>query len=226
MSGHSIYSYLRNGRRFLEVGQDDVQLLLPDSGMQGIGTRGLNGCSCVVIIGTAVIMAHVSPLPGSSQQRARDTPDVRDQLSRAHHDRFLQRVARLLGGNASHFPSSGTSWGIFSYGPGSSPPVQAIMVQVQAHLAGMGFPMRPAFYESVAAGSVTGSKGELVATRRLTGEISLYLEDRQLWPEPSSTQRQATSSTAAAAARGAPAASSSNTSGNIADPAIARVTRC
>ena len=224
MSGSSLYSHLRNNRRLLEVGQDDVQLLLPGSSVQGIGTRGLDGCNCVVIIGRAVIMAHITPLPGSTQQRARDSLDVREQVRVAHHERFLQAVTRLVEGNASHFP---TSWGIFSYGPGSSAPAHAIMAQVQAHLAGMGFPMRPAFYQSVPVTSVTGSKGELVATCRLTGEILLYLEDGQLWPEPSSTQQQATSSTAAAAAQGAPAASSSsNTSGNTANPDIARVTRC
>ncbi len=88
MSSLSIYSHLLKEHSLLEAVVDDVQLLSSDSRVQGIGTKRLNGCTYVVVTGKVVVMAHISPLPGSSQQGARDTADVQDRLMRTHHDNY------------------------------------------------------------------------------------------------------------------------------------------
>ncbi len=129
MSSLSIYSHLLKERSLLEVAVDDVQLLSSDSRVQGIGTKGLNCCTYVVVTGKVVVMAHISPLPGSSQQRARGTADAQDRLMRTHHDSYHS------GGRAADFPTSGTSWGIFRDGGGNRPPVKAIVTQIQTSVS-------------------------------------------------------------------------------------------
>ncbi len=88
MSSLSIYSHLFEERSVLKVAADDVQLLSSDSRLQGIGTKCFNGCTCVVVTGKVVVMAHTSPLPGSPQQDARGTAYVQDRFMRTHHDNY------------------------------------------------------------------------------------------------------------------------------------------
>ncbi len=59
--------------------------------------------------------------------------------------------------------------------------------------------MRPEYYQEINGWTITGSKGQLVAVRRRTGEIVLFLEDRQIWPDPRLTGQQVTLSGATAA---------------------------
>ncbi|KAK6442247.1 hypothetical protein LTR95_001522 [Oleoguttula sp. CCFEE 5521] len=158
-------------------------LLLPGSDQTAIGTKGLNGCTCVVILGTAIILAHISPLPGSYDQWAGSDKDT-TKASREHHDSALRNIARLVGNNAAHFPSSTTAWGIFSQSPEG--PMRSVIAQVQTQLHLMGYGMRPAFYQEIAPKDATPPKGEVVSLHRY-GVAELYLESRRLWPTPVSS---------------------------------------
>ena len=105
-------------RQLLEVGVDDVKVLLPDSNEMAIGTRGLNGCTCVVILGPrAILLAHISPLPGRAADWERASEDARRRAGDDHHRRLLGTIETLVRQNARHFPSSDTAWGIFAVDP-------------------------------------------------------------------------------------------------------------
>jgi len=98
---------------------DDVQVSSPGSNKRAIGTQGLNGCTRVVMLGTAVLLARIAPLSGSYEQRRSTNRDVR-QASRDHYENSLQNVTRLVRQHAPDFPTSGAASGIFSQGPQGS----------------------------------------------------------------------------------------------------------
>ena len=183
MSSGSLFHTLREAGQLLEVGMNDVNLLLPGSGHMSIGTRGLNGCTCVVILGEAIILAYVSPLPGNIQQLTRSTQNL-TQLSSEHHQRFLQAVTNLVRQNARWFPTSTTAWGVFACNEEGG--LQSVFTQFRSHLATMGYEIRPAFYRNIDSRLVRSPKGELVGLRR-AGVSELYLEREKLWPNSSST---------------------------------------
>jgi hypothetical protein len=56
---------------FIDVGMNDLGILLPGSEKKAIGTRNLNGCTAVVILGDALLVAHISPRadPGSPTRK-------------------------------------------------------------------------------------------------------------------------------------------------------------
>jgi len=189
MSGPSLFRRLREAEQLLEVGVDDVQLLSPGSNKRAIGTQGLNGCTCVVMLGTAILLAHIAPLPGSYEQWRSTDRDVR-QASYDHHEDSLQNVARK---NAHEFPTSSTAWGIFSQGPQGS--MQTVIQQVQTHLSSIGYEIRPAFYHEINPERARAPKGELVSFHNRSGVAELWLESRKLWPKaepPSSLTSSAT----------------------------------
>jgi hypothetical protein len=64
MSNQSLFETLLNAGQLLEVAMNDVKVLLPTTGKRAIGTKELNGCSTVAILGSsAILLSHVSPLP-------------------------------------------------------------------------------------------------------------------------------------------------------------------
>ncbi|KAK4621692.1 hypothetical protein CLAFUW4_20055 [Fulvia fulva] len=60
-SGGSLYNTCDAGNILISVDTDDVKILRPAADMpkRAIGTRHLNGCSCVVISGDVVLLAHI-----------------------------------------------------------------------------------------------------------------------------------------------------------------------
>ena len=56
------YEQLKGIGQILEVPMDRADFLLPGR-ITAIGTRDLNGCSGVAILGQAIILAHIAPLP-------------------------------------------------------------------------------------------------------------------------------------------------------------------
>ena len=155
-----------------------TKLLLPGDQRVGIGTKGLNGYTCVVILGDGILLAHIAPLPGRYEQWTTTQKDVH-QAGHKHHKRMLINVSDLVRDNARAFPTSTTAWGVFSYGANGS--LQAVIRQVQRQLATMGYEMRPAFYQELNPTNVMPPEGELVGIRR-AGVAELYLESRKLWP--------------------------------------------
>jgi hypothetical protein len=167
--------------QLLEVGMNESKILLPSTGKRAIGARELNGCSCVLILGTtAIVLLHVSPLPTNEQW---DSSRTFHELSHGHHERFLADIAELLSVHANHFPPSSTAWGIFSRGRDSAGPVESIMDQVQTHLSASGYTLRPAFYEVLDAQTIAPPKGEVVSFFNKDKLAELWLERTKLWPK-------------------------------------------
>ena len=186
MSGLSPFFHYRRERQLLEVGVDDVKVLLPESDKIAIGTQALNGCTCVVILGTtAILLAHISPLPGRSADWERVSEAARHRAGYDHHQNFLQTIENLVRQNARHFPPPDTAWGIFAVDPDQRP-LQNVVQQIETHLTTIGFGFRKAFYKEIDPNDVKSPKGELVGVRRSSGP-RLYLERSQLWPKPQET---------------------------------------
>lgn len=184
MANQSLFRSLHVAGQLLEVPMDDVDVFLPSSGKRAIGTRGLNGCSCVVVLGsTAIVLAHISPYPG----RASDMDLRRDLRSESHehHEAALTTVANLVIQHKVHFPPSTTAWGIFGWSQEAGH-LHSVKEQVQARLRTMGYEMMPAFYKQMDAQAIVPPKGELVGFIR--NDISeLWLERTRLWPPEQET---------------------------------------
>jgi hypothetical protein len=188
MSSLSLYASLLNAGQLLEVGMNEMKILLPNTGKRAIGTTELNGCSCVSILGrTAIILLHVSPLPPNEQG---DKSQTFHERSHGHHEAFLTSVTKILMENVSHFPPSSTAWGIFSRGRDSAGPVEAIVDQVQNHLHALGYTMNPAFYEVLDAKMITPPKGEVVSFFNKDKIAELWLERTKLWPRQQQAVQQ------------------------------------
>jgi hypothetical protein len=176
MAAVSMFTQLQQAGHLLEVPMDGVQILLPESGKFAIGTEGLNGCTCVVIVGDAIILAHISPFPGSFSRLPTDIP----QASRDHHNDFLNRIRTLHKAYQKYFPTNTTAWGIFSTDKhGSMKPVED---QARTALKNIGYDMRLEKYQEIDVQLWKKPKGELVGVMR-GRERLLFLERRQLWPE-------------------------------------------
>lgn len=59
---NTIFGYCEESKILVEVSGDDVQILLSNLRKRAIGTKYLNGCTCVVIFGSAIILGYVAPL--------------------------------------------------------------------------------------------------------------------------------------------------------------------
>lgn len=207
--GVSLYNYLKQCNQLLEVGVDDDNILLPTSGKRAIGTNGLNGCTCVVILGRSIILSHISPLPGTYQQLATSNRDI-PQASHSHHENAISRVTELLRKHADEFPKSSTSWGIFAVS--SEGHLKSVEDQVRNHLSLLGYSITAAFYQEIDPQSVNPLKGELVAVLNKSGSAELYLESAKLWPSPESSN-QVANTLATSSGRQWPSATESYISG-------------
>lgn len=180
MSAQSLYEHLHTVRALLEVAPDDMQILTSCCDKRAIGTRGLNDCTCVVILGSsAILLAHIILFPGASQQYAQ-----RDLNSESydHHEGVLAGIVRAIEQRSGMFPVSATkAWGIFAFNKQDGF-VRSVYQQVEKHLQVAGFNMKPAFYEEQAPVESSPPKGELVAFFNKSGDAELWLERRRLWP--------------------------------------------
>ncbi|EME39771.1 hypothetical protein DOTSEDRAFT_74616 [Dothistroma septosporum NZE10] len=192
--------YCSKQKVLLEVLTDDVQILSLASSKQAIGTKHLNGCTCVVVFGSAVILAHISPLPGRAQEWDNAQQDLLE-ASRAHHDRILGQVGQLLNQYASEFPASTTTWGVFGHHPQRGV-MRSVQQRVQGYFKDLGHDMRPAFYEEIDASKERPKrpKGELVVVRAGKWR-GLYLERNKLWPKTEAAGSSSSSRDVASSSR-------------------------
>lgn len=166
----------------LEVGMDDVKILTPDSAEMAIGTKGLNGCTCVVILGhNAILLAHISPLPGLAAGWERVSDEARRIACSDHHRRFLTTIDTLVRQYDRYFPLPNSLWGIFAV-DGERGPMQAVADQIQTVVTEMDFYMQQTFYRVMNPRDARPPKGELIGVRHPNGP-RLYLEGQQLWPK-------------------------------------------
>ncbi|KAI7205978.1 hypothetical protein KC343_g7726 [Hortaea werneckii] len=146
---------------FVEVGMNDLQILLPGLGKKAIGTRNLNGCTAVAILGDALLVAHISP-------RADPRSPGEDHLKR-----HLASISSLYTRYRNYFPEHTTTWTFFGTLGGS--PMQHVVNEVQAHLKRDGLHAKPNFYPVAPATTKGLAAGEMIAAIRPKA-VELYFE--------------------------------------------------
>ncbi|KAF2209131.1 hypothetical protein CERZMDRAFT_87110 [Cercospora zeae-maydis SCOH1-5] len=159
----SIFNRLEGSDQFIEVGMNEVDILLPESRKVAIRTQNLNECTSIVVLGRATILAHVSPMSTSGTKSAEE-----------HHKERLTAIDDMYAKHRGLFPSDTTTWGVFAKYKGE--PMDHIVTQVNNHLSQKGLPVQPAFYNVAKAHTRAAPAGQLVA---IVGQHSteLYLED-------------------------------------------------
>lgn len=166
----------------LEIGIDDVDILIrgTDSHFKAIGTKGLNACTCVVILGeSAIILAHISPYPGDfDANTSQDLP----HLSYLHHESSLTTITNLMERHMEHFPPSTTAWGVFATNQESGP-MQSVIDQVRDSLGAVNVDMRSVLYQEADVQNILFRKGEIVSSFTEDNKPQLILERAKLWPQ-------------------------------------------
>nr|POF16683.1 hypothetical protein CFP56_71324 [Quercus suber] len=155
-----------------EVQMNDVQVQLPDG---VIGTQNLNGCTAIAVLGRAIILAHIVPLPphplGASPNRKVEAGEGDD-----HFTRCLDAVRRLYDHNRELFPSRTTAWGIFGRYRGVVGMPEKLQIATQ-QFHKMGLPSRPAFYDVQPSDSPRRPGAGTVIGVAKDGMTYLYVED-------------------------------------------------
>lgn len=183
----TLYEHCRRIRILLSVGMDDIQIMhAPPQGIQrAIGTEGLNGCSCLIVSGAAVILGHVSPLPGSTEDWEGTSDAQRSAASLNHHTRFLERVTQLYSQHRDEFPVSTTTWGVF--GRGLSPFLEPVASMFRRHLRDLGHEMQDSYYkerEVQRDQNPSPWRGAQLVVIRGRGQDGIYLDRQKLEEGP------------------------------------------
>lgn len=146
--------------KFIEVGMNDLGILLPGSGKTAIGTRDLNGCTAIVILGDAILVAHISP------------PEDLGPAGQDHLERHLSGITNLFTRHRNYFPEHTTTWGFFGAFDGKNP-TSGVVETVTTHLSRDGLLVQPIIYKVARAGTRGLAAGELIAVIR-SNAIELY----------------------------------------------------
>lgn len=170
------YIQLKDAGHLLEVEMDTVKILLP-GGPIAIGTKNLNSCSGLVVLGEqAIILAHIAPLPphplGASSQR----PVVPGE-GEAHFKNMLNKVHGLYNIHKSRFPAQTTSWAIF--GRFEAKIAMPEKLEMAKHyFASLGLPMKCAQYDIAKASDRTNPAAGTVIGVLQNRKAYLYVEDQ------------------------------------------------
>jgi len=203
----SPYQELRRNGQLLNVQEGETRIWLPSSKKKAIGTTGLNACQCVIILGRAIIMAHISILPGRFSQLQISNED-HSAKSREHRQEMLAQISRLLRDNRQYFPPSTTACGI--YGDSAKDTMQHIYHEVQNTIRKMGYNLKGEFYEEVdTLAETTSPKGEVLSFIR-GGQAFLYLERTRLWPTNAPPSQNASHQSQPSSSRQAQSGNGSN----------------
>ncbi|KAK1082678.1 hypothetical protein LTR48_006828 [Friedmanniomyces endolithicus] len=166
------FTALSTAGKLLEVNMNDVGILLPQDRVRtSIGTQRLNGCTAIVVLGQAIIIAHIAPLPpGSSTTRP---PSV--TAGDRHFNQMMDDVQTLLMINRAYFPPRTTAWGIFGKFEGSSMKEKEDITTQR--FAALGLTSRHIYYNVQLAQTRTKAAAGEVAVVRNDQVAALYVED-------------------------------------------------
>ena len=146
---------------FVEAGMNDLDILLPGTRKRAIGTRNLNGCTAIAILGNALLVAHIFP---------RGDPKSPGE---EHLKRHLSSIISLYTQYENHFLKYMTTWAFFGTLGGSL--MRSVVETVKTHLSRAGLLVQPKFYQVAPANTRGLSAGEMLAAIR-GNEIELFLE--------------------------------------------------
>ncbi|KAK1050694.1 hypothetical protein LTR74_016975 [Friedmanniomyces endolithicus] len=169
------YVQLKNAGQLMEVEMETAKILLP-GGAIAIGTKDLNACSGIAILGEAIILAHIAPLPphplGTSQQRL-----IVQGEGEAHFETVMNMVQELYNTHKSRFPSQSTSWAIFGRFEGKIAMPEKLAI-AKRRFQIMGLPMKFAQYDIAKASERTNPAVGTVIGVLQNRKTYLYVEDQ------------------------------------------------
>jgi hypothetical protein len=175
----SLYHGFLQRRALVPVGMNDLGMLSRAQPQQAIGTQYLNGCTCVIILGLSVILAHIAPF------------DIDDSKFRVHHDGFLEQIHALVRANPEEFPPESTT-GIGLLAIDNTGWIAAVKHQIEERLCSMGFDTVMSFYAQDSVDTIVSPKGELVIYRDDHDQWRAAVERTFIWPRDESTVWQQT----------------------------------
>lgn len=171
------FRQLQQAGQLLEVKMDTAAILLPGN-LNSIGTQNLNGCTGIAVLGQALILAHIAPLPphplGTSSNRVIGA-DEGDK----HFERLVDEVKSLFESNKRLFPARTTAWGIFGRFRGDVAMPEKVKIAEQ-RFSKLGLPLKPAFYDvQIASLRADPAAGTVIGLIR-EGKSYLFVEDKLL----------------------------------------------
>lgn len=168
------FQQLQDIGQLVEVKMDSAAILLPGKPI-AIGTQNLNGYTGIAVLGRAIILAHIAPLPphllGASSSREIH-PDEGDK----HFERLVDAVQTLHKNNSSLFPAQTSVWGNFGRFRDEVAMPDKVEIAKQ-RFSKLGLPMKPAFYDVQAASLHASSAGTVVGFIK-DGKTHLLVEDK------------------------------------------------
>lgn len=190
MTTKSIFQKLNSRDAILNVLRDQVMVLRPGDTRSAIGTRGLDGSSCLVLMGTipnsAIMMAHISlALPGGCvRDISLESPE--DKLTESDdgsYDSLLQMMVSIFVKEQEQFQLP-LAWVDFNcHARNGCPPVHQMEsiskifqhLHIELHLSICG--------SSSERAAQLSHERAILAVRNETEIPELYIENRLVYPK-------------------------------------------
>lgn len=189
MAKPSIYDKLNDKNAILSVFKDQVNVLRPEDTLSAIGTYNLDGCSCLLALGTtpgsAIVFGRISQFPigsaGSSLPGTlRTTPHALNYDE--HYMSLVRRVINIMTSNHELFQLP-VVCAIFSQ-KGGEVVLEHLKEKTTKVFAHLNIKLRSAFYEISHANGMLPSSGEstVVVVQHSVKTPELYVGNRLQYP--------------------------------------------
>lgn len=191
MEPTNLFNDLLERQALLEVGMDEVKVLLPNDEHASIGTQNLNGCTCFVVLGRGpkrgIVMAHAGPtvLPeqvgSSSGESAKEAKERGITRGNKHFMDFFRRVALEVTKYPEYFELPVSCCILASFE--NEIPLGDLEKLAQAALRSLKIPLKTYTYDVLMPGVFRKpGKGTVVAVRNNSEESEVWVEDERKWP--------------------------------------------
>jgi hypothetical protein len=191
MATKSIFQKLEDQEAIFRVPRDHVKVLKPQYTKAAIGVRNLDGCSCLVLMGTslksAIIMTHISTFlsgehtTGSSSERAKR--GVTTSEGEVHYMELLRRMVGVFiqEQELSQLPFA---WGIFHRHDKDGIPLNHLVERTWKVFQHLGVKLQ-IFFCDIGSATVAQSSPErqpVVAVRHEAEVPEIYVDNRLVYP--------------------------------------------
>ncbi|KAK0929241.1 hypothetical protein LTR29_017150 [Friedmanniomyces endolithicus] len=162
MADESLYARLKVRNCLLEVAMNQTSILRPGSQHLAIGTKDLRGCSGIAVIGDAIILSLILPLP-TEQSHSSTSSDA----GLRHFADKMAEVHNLFIAHRALFREGTAAWGIFARYKEEVPLDHHLQLAARV-FSSLGLSVTPAFYDIYQPRRTNPPPGN---------EAQLYVED-------------------------------------------------
>ncbi|PPJ52143.1 hypothetical protein CBER1_10992 [Cercospora berteroae] len=175
MAEQSLFTRFHSRNELQVVEMNEVALLKPTSAKRVIGTRDLNGCSAILVVGKGIILAHISPYPPQGGSKNKSNAGLK------HFSAKVKEVVQLFDDNRALFDDETVSWSIFAQMDDETP-LEHQLDYAKRKFRKAGLPNEPAYYKVENPRPLTNpvNKGTVVAMIQSDGKCGAYLEGTYL----------------------------------------------